>query len=179
MARISHDLADTLARRQTASRLRSHNPRLPIGRRGERWRLKPPSCLSAGASPASRPCAFSPSETTEPPAVVVGWWCIATLPHSFCFAAASPSDHAGYDEPRAGALGTSFPWILPGLAQGWYTGAAPAQQNTGQGRTGGLRWLALRAALYPPAPFPFAPLPCPCRPKGRQGERWRLKPPSF
>ena len=73
----------------------------------------------------------------------------------------------------AGALGTSFPWILPGLAQGWYTGAAPAQQNTGQGRTGGFQWLGLRPVLYLSAPFRFAPLPCPCRPKGRQGERSR------
>ena len=160
--------------------------------------------MSADASPASITCAFSPSETTEPPAVVVGWWCVAALPQGFCFATASPSDHAGYDEPRTSAHGTSFQWILPGLAQGWNAGAAPASTyrekshsrlfrlrsysrscswgyrptprrnsstNTGQGRTGGLRWLGLRPVLYPPAPFPFAPLPCPCRPKGRQGVR--------
>ena len=141
--------------------------------RARRWRLKPPSFLSADASPASIPCAISPSETMEQPAVVVGWWCTATLPQGFCFAVASPSDHAGFDEPRDGALGTSIPWILPGLAQGWSAEAAPAQQNTGQGRTGGFRWLGLRPVLYPPAPFPFAPLPCPLLPKGRRGERSR------
>ena len=103
--------------------------------------------------------------------------CRQLVVHSY--AVALPSDHTGYDEPRAGAHGTSFPWILPGLAQGWTTGDAPAQQSTGQGRMGGFQWLGLRPALYLSAPFPFAPLPCPLRPKGRRGERWRLKPPSF
>ena len=64
--------------------------------------------MSADASPAFQPCAISPSESTESPAVVVGWWCSASLSHHY------PTTQATMSHALA-----RMAHRFRGLCQGW------------------------------------------------------------